>query len=396
VSDTGVGPEPIEPEHVHEDPHDHPDGAFAALSTPGRRMAHRPTRRGRGCLVALVAVVLLGVGVFAVGGTVVNKVKSLVGSAADYSGPGTGSVVIEVHSGDSASTIGQTLQSAGVVESVQAFTDAAQSDPRSRGIQVGYYAMKKQMKASAALAILVDPANLIQSRVLVPEGARVKDIVKAIVEHTKITEQQVRAALANPGSLGLPAQAHGKVEGYLFPATYSVVPGETAEELLRQMVAKAVAVDNSLGLSAQAARAGLTPAQVITVASILEYEGSRAQDYPKIARAIYNRLNIGMKLQSDATVAYANNLSGTVYTTDAERNNPSPYNTYVHAGLPPGPIGSPGVQTIEAALHPTAGPWLYWVVVNLRTGETVFSTTYAEHLRAVQRLQAYCQTSTAC
>jgi UPF0755 protein len=134
----------------------------------------------------------------------------------------------------------------------------------------------------------------------------------------------------------------------------------------------------------------------MTIASILEYEASRDQDYPKIAQAIYNRLHKGMALQSDATVAYANNLTGTVYTTDAQRQNPSPYNTYVHTGLPPGPIGSPGATTIRSALDPTPGPWLYWVVVNLRTGETRFSTTYAGHLADVAVLHQYCETSSAC
>jgi UPF0755 protein len=134
----------------------------------------------------------------------------------------------------------------------------------------------------------------------------------------------------------------------------------------------------------------------MTIASILEYEGSRDEDYPKIARAIYNRLDKGMALQSDATVAYANNLSGTVWTTQAERDNPSPYNTYVHTGLPPGPIGSPGEKTIEAALNPAEGPWIYWLVVNLKTGETRFNTTLEGHNQDKAVLQEYCSKSDAC
>ncbi|HWU31607.1 MAG TPA: endolytic transglycosylase MltG, partial [Marmoricola sp.] len=113
-------------------------------------------------------------------------------------------------------------------------------------------------------------------------------------------------------------------------------------------------------------------------------------DMNKVARVFYNRLAQGMLLQSDATVAFANNLSGTVWTTDAQRNNPSPYNTYVHKGLPPGPIDNPGLAAIQAALHPAAGPWLYFVPVNLKTGETVYSTTYADHQKAVAQLQAWC------
>lgn len=378
---------------------DLPETAHARPVMPrtGDRRAPKPARgRVRGCIPLLLVMILIVVGVFFAGGWAVDKVKSLLGDHPDYSGPGTSSVAFQVHPGDTSAAIGQNLQAAGVVKSVGAFTDAANANPRSRGIQVGYYELKLQMKAADALAILVDPKNLVQARVTIPEGYRVKDIVKAIAKHSTITASAVQAALSHPAALGLPAEAGGVVEGYLFPATYDVVPGETATQLLREMVAKTTEVETSLHVAAKAQALGFTPKQILTIASILEYEGSRNQDYPKIAQAIYNRLHQGMALQSDATVAYANHLEGTVYTTNAQRANPSPYNTYVHTGLPPGPIGSPGQKTIEAALNPTPGPWLYWVVVNLRTGETRFNTTYAGHLADVQLLHQYCQTSNAC
>ncbi|HET6165546.1 MAG TPA: endolytic transglycosylase MltG [Marmoricola sp.] len=369
----------------------------ATRSSGGGRRAERPAGgRRRGCLPMLLALVLVVAGLWFGGGWAVDKVKTLVGENPDYSGPGSGSVTIQVHEGDSAAAIGRTLKADGVVKSVGAFTDAAAADERSRTIQVGYYQMKKEMKASDALAILIDPKNLVQARVTIPEGYRVKDIVKAIAKKTDITAAQVDAALRNPKALGLPAEADGKVEGYLFPATYSVIPGETAKQLLTQMIAKTVQVQKDLGLKAKAEALGYTPEQIMTVASILEYEGSRDEDYPKIARAIYNRLDKGMALQSDATVAYANNLEGTVWTTQAQRANPSPYNTYVHTGLPPGPIGSPGEKTLEAALNPADGPWLYWLVVNLRTGETRFNTTLEGHNRDKAVLQEYCSKSDAC
>lgn len=364
-------------------------------SGAGRRRAVR-RRRFRGCLPLLVAILILGVGAWLGGGALVDKVKELAGSAPDYPGPGTGSVTVQVREGDSAAAIGRTLKAEGVVKSVDAFTDAAVADERSRGIQVGYYELKAEMKAADALAVLVDPENLIQARVTIPEGYRIKDIIPAIAKNTDITRAQVRAALAKPASLGLPPESGGEPEGYLFPATYSVAPDETARSLLRQMVAKTKEIEAELDIAAKAAELGFTPQQILTVASILEYEGSRDQDYPKIARAIYNRLEAGMRLQSDATVAYANDLEGTVWTTEEERRNPSPYNTYVHTGLPPGPIGSPGEKTIEAALNPADGPWIYWLVVNLRTGETRFNETYEGHLRDRDELHEYCQTSDAC
>jgi UPF0755 protein len=362
----------------------------------GRRAERRRRSRPGGCLPLLVVLAVVLVAVWFGGGAAVDKVKSMVGQDPDYSGPGTGSVTVQVHEGDSSAAIGRTLKEAGVVKSVGAFTDAAMADERSRTIQVGYYQLKKEMKASDALAVLVDPKNLIQARVTIPEGYRVKDIVKAIASKTDITADQVNAALKDTKALGLPPEAGGNVEGYLFPATYTVVPGETADQLLKQMVAKTVQVSTELNLKAKAEALGYTPEQILTIASILESEGSRAEDLPKIARAIYNRLDDGMALQSDATVNYANDKSGSVYTTAEDRQNPSPYNTYVHTGLPPGPIGAPGEKTIEAALNPADGNWLYWVTVNLKTGETRFNETYEGHLRDRELLREYCKTSDAC
>lgn len=317
------------------------------------------------------------------------------GSAPDYAGEGHGDVVVQVKSGDSAAAIGRALKAAGVVESVDAFVKAAANDPAAAGIQPGSYKMHLQMSSAAALKILDDTANVIRGGVLVTPGMKVSDVISAITANSKLTREQVVAALSHPGALGLPAWAHGDVEGFLGPATYTVAPGESATQVIRRMVAAAVDTYTSLDLETRAAKVGLTPEQVVTVASILEKEARRSQDFPKVARAIYNRLKITMPLQSDATVAYANKLSGAIWTTPAQRNNASPYNTYQHTGLPPGPINSPGRTTLNAALSPAAGPWLYWVVVNLQTGETVFSTTFAEHQLAIQQFQQYCQTQSA-
>jgi UPF0755 protein len=244
--------------------------------------------------------------------------------------------------------------------------------------------------------VLVNPQNLIQSTVTVPEGSRVKSIVAAILKHTDLKRADLQAALHHPSRIGLPAEAKGNPEGYLYPATYVVPPNVTAVQLLQQMVAKTVSVEQSLGIAAKAKALGYTAEQILTLASILEYEASRTVDYPKVARAIYNRLDIGMALQSDATVAYANNKTGSLYTSARERQIDSPYNTYKYPGLPPGPIGSPGETTIKAALNPSSGNQLFWVVVNLKTGETRYAHTYAQHLRNVALFRKYCTTSDAC
>ena len=352
-------------------------------------------RRGRGCIPVLIVLVVLGGLAWFGGRFVYDEISSRLGPAPDYAGPGTGKVLYEVRSGATSVDIGRELKAKNVVKSVDAFNEAAREDEKSRNIQVGYYQLQKQMKAEDALEVLVNPDNLIQSLVVVPEGARVRQIVKTIVAKTDITKKAVTAALDNPKAIGLPASAKGNPEGYLFPATYTVPPKQNAVGLIKQMVAKSVEVEQSLDLETRAAEVNLTPEQVLTVASILEYEANKSEDYPKVARVLYNRLAEGMPLQLDSTVSYVSQREGDVYTTAEERANPSAYNTYQHTGLPPGPIGSPGEETIGAALSPAKGDWLYFVP-DYEDDTTRFSETFEEHQKWVAKLAAYCRKSEDC
>jgi UPF0755 protein len=150
------------------------------------------------------------------------------------------------------------------------------------------------------------------------------------------------------------------------------------------------------GLAAASAKLGYTPEQILTVASILEYEANRSQDYPKVARVLYNRLQRGLPLQLDSTVAYVSGRSGDVWTTAAERGDNSEYNTYKHTGLPPGPIGSPGDQTVEAALHPAAGNWLYFLP-DFENNTTLFYDKDGPKRQAdLQRIKDYCVKTQKC
>ncbi len=161
------------------------------------------------------------------------------------------------------------------------------------------------------------------------------------------------------------------------------------------MVTKTKQVERSLDLKQKAGAVNLDPQQVLTVASILQYEANRSVDYPKVARVIYNRLNKDMALQLDSTVSYTSGRTGDVWTTAGERASSSAYNTYQNTGLPPGPIGSPGAETIKAALNPADGDWLYFVP-DFANKTTLFTSSYAQHLKNVAKAKKYCQTHDSC
>jgi len=358
---------------------------------PGRRRAEKPARKPWARrIVALVVVAALLFGAFKAYQFAADRFFS---SAEDYTGQGSGDVTVEIPSGAGGQQIATILKEAGVVKSAEAFYQLSLQDNRFQAVQAGFFALRKQMSADAALGALVDTSNRVQSTVTIPEGARLDQVVDIVASNTDITAAQLNAVLDDPAELDLPVVAQGNPEGYLFPATYEVPPGTTAVQLLQQMTAKTVAVAQDLDISTRAKALGYTGEEILTVASILEYEANNEEDYAKVARVLYNRLDDGMPLQLDSTVSYVSGRKGDVFTTEDERNAESAYNTYQNAGLPPGPIGSPGEKTIEAALNPADGTWLYFVAVNLETGETVFSNTFAEHNRAVAQLQAYCRTA---
>jgi UPF0755 protein len=227
------------------------------------------------------------------------------------------------------------------------------------------------MRSSDAVSALLEDGNRQVSRVTLKEGVRAADVPKLVAAKTKIPEADLRAALKVPAALGLPAEAKGDPEGWLFPATYDVQPGTTARDLLHQMVAKTVKELDDLGVAPAQRRAFLIKA------SLVQAEAKLAPDFPKIARVLENRLAKGMRLQLDTTVHYATK-NFKVATTTKETQVNSPYNTYLVPGLPVGPIGNPGVQAFKAVLNPTPGPWLYFVAVNPDTGETKYGTTAAE------------------
>lgn len=302
----------------------------------------------------------------------------------DYSGQGSGKVVVLVPRGADGQAIADLLATKDVVKSAQAFYEAAVADQRSAQIRPGAYKLHRHMAAAAALDALLDKRNRTEPAVTVIEGARIGQIVQAIVDNSNIERSALTALLDHPQKLGLPRSANGNPEGYLYPATYPVEPGMTALELLTTMVEQTKKVAAQLDIADRAKAVGLTYEQVLTMASIVEYEAQYDADYPKVARVLFNRLHKGMALQLDSTVTYVSKRQGDVWTTPEERADPSLYNTYRHTGLPPGPIGAAGEQAIEAVLHPAKGDWLFFF--SDKKGHVVFNTTYKSHTADCQRI----------
>ena len=229
-----------------------------------------------------------------------------------------------------------------------------------------------------------------QVKVTIPEGLRLSQIVAYLGAKSGISASAYQAILKNPAQLHLPTYANGKPEGYLFPATYDVVPHESALGVLSGMVQQFDAEAAQLNLATAARHVHLSEGQVIIMASLVEAEGGRLTDYPKIARVIYNRIAQDIPLQLDSTVLYGLNKYG-IIASDAELTSTSRYNTYKYKGLPPGPIDSPGAAAIQAVLNPAPGNWIYFVTVNPKTGETLFTASQAQFAQYRAELQQYLQ-----
>jgi UPF0755 protein len=345
-------------------------------SAPPPGPPRRPRRRRFRWLAPLIAAAVFLIPA-AIGGAYAFSFYMSKYHPADYSGAGTGRIVVQVPSGSSPTSLGPELVNLGVVASARAFVLAAEHSSNPNGLLPGFYGMKLHMRAAQAYALLLNPKNLVQVTITIPEGWRVSQIVAYLGAKSGIPAASYSKALANPGQLDLPSAAGGKPEGYLFPATYEVQPHETATGVLAGMVQRFDQEAAAVNLPAAAKQVHLTEAQVITMASLVEAEGGRTSDYPKIARVIYNRLAQGIPLQLDSTVLYGLNTYG-IIASDSQLTSKSPYNTYKFKGLTPGPIDSPGDAAIKAVLHPATGNWIYFVTVNPKTGETLFTNSQSQ------------------
>lgn len=362
---------------------------FDEAPLPSRRSTRvsKRVRRRRRTVVFFIVLALFAVVVF----FVVQTVKPMLGGfkAEDYPGPGAGSVQVVVPEGSSARSVATELRTEDVVASEQAFLDALSAANGTGSLQPGSFEMRKQMKASDAVTVLLSNDAAKVHYAAVAQNLRLGETLDILAKSTGIAKGDFEKLANDPKAFGLPAKAKN-LEGYLSPGEYRFAIDHDAKAILTEMVD---------ATKANLAKAGVTdPAEqfrVLTIASIIEFEGNEA-NYANISGAIENRINnpngeTGGRLESDATVAYGLGIK-TYNITDAQKaDKKNLYNTFANPGLPVGPIGSPAADAIEAAAHPASNPYYFWVTVNLKTGETLYATTYAEHLKNVAQYTAWCK-----
>ncbi|MFE6970310.1 endolytic transglycosylase MltG [Isoptericola sp. NPDC057653] len=346
-------------------------------SAAGRRAAAKRKRRRRQRTAVILVIVLAFVGAGAY--LLWDRMDSLVGDLPfigsqneDYPGPGGDPVEVVIPEGATGGKMGAVLFDAGVVASAGAFSDAFSQNPAAAGIQPGTYQLQAEMKASDAVAALVKNEKL-QINVTIPEGYTVDQIVKRVASVTTITEDELEAVLKKPKSIDLPKQADGNVEGWLFPKTYTVQPGDDATTLLSSMVAQTAKELDDLGVDKSDWQDVLNKASLVEKEAPEGYRG-------EVARVIENRLDRGSPLGLDAINAYGLGKPADQITKSEFADGSDPYNSRKNTGLPPTPIANPGQASVEAVLDPPAGDWNWYVTVNLDTGKTKFTDNYNEFL----------------
>lgn len=356
-----------------------------------RTHARAPKKKRRaGCLVGLIIVLAVIGGIAAGGVWVWNIYGDRISEALGWGEPkdwepgiATGEVLVTVKSGDTGGPVSTALFEAGVTKTEDVFYDYLVKEDPTFTFYPGVYKLQEKMTAEAALAALKDDANKLENTVSMAEGGTIVSALPAMAETLGLPLADFEAAVADPSAYGVDAQ---NLEGWLFPAVYTFDPEVTATQVIQRMV------DRTRESLAAAGVPDADAERILTIASIIQREG-RTDDFAKVSRVIQNRLDIDMKLQMDSTAQYGyGSLHEGVVSSSAEAlEDPNPWNTYVNVGLPVTPIASPNDAAIDAAMHPADGPWIYFVTIDLSTGETQFSETYEEHQAGIEKWRSWCR-----
>ena len=276
-------------------------------------------------------------------------------------------VAISIPTGAFGAEIGHILETAGVVASSESFFRAAVGNPKAGSIAPGTHKLNLKISGSEALKQLLDPKRIVDL-IKISEGAWNNEIF-AQMSATQIWSESPKASAK---LVKLPVGIKS-LEGVLFPAQYSFAEGTTQVDALQSMVNKFNQVIAEIDFIDPEGK--LSSQQLVTVASLVQAEGD-TKDFAQISRVIRNRLAAGMPLQLDSTVHYLKATRGQIYLSMKSTKLKSPYNTYQNYGLPPAPIGNPGLAALKAAVAPATGDWLFFITV--APGDTRFTKSYSE------------------
>jgi UPF0755 protein len=342
------------------------------------RASPRRRRRLFVTLSVLLSLGLIGTAVVAINYDTI-RAQYLKLTLLDFEGPGEGEVVIRIEEGEDGLVITQKLLDAGVIRDFDSFYRHLIEN--SAVFYPGSFMMRLQMSNQSALEVLSNSANAMTYRVTIPEGYRAVQIFSELSKITGIPAGEFESVAEDLSGLGIPDAAL-TIEGYLFPATYNFDTDATAREIIETMVERMkqelIRFDVPVGKWHE----------LLILASIVQREAKLEQDFYKVSRVFANRIELGMKLETDPTISYS--YSGKdMSELSRQKQIEHGYNTYLIQGLPPGPIASPGALAIEATLNPVAGDWLFFVTINLESGETKFSKTLAEHEKWVVFLRQW-------
>ncbi len=355
-------------------------------SETGRISGKEIWLRARSAFAVLLSVGVLVGGVTFVAGRV-EEAWMEFRTAEDYVGTGVDPVEVTIASGTTLSQIADILVQHDVIKTAKAFDREAAANADSKNIQAGRYKLKTQLPAKLALAMLLDKKNIERDYMTLAEGQRMDQSVAQLAKSTKLPAEDFEALLKKWKKLGLPKWAKKSAEGFIYPDTYEVPQAPKASTMLKMTTDAFKKKIKEIDFEKKAGELKVDPYDAVIVASIIEKEVFREEDRPKVARVIYNRLKIGRELGMDSTSIYASWREGLEQTN---YNLDSPYNTRVNKGLPPTPINSPGKAALEAAVNPAKGTWIYFVTVDLETGETEFGTTEAEFEASRAKYKAWC------
>ncbi len=360
-------------------------------------------RRQRGMAVLIASLVLIIGGLGYIGFRLLGG-----GNTLDYEGQGNGvTQLVQVPEGSSMGELAPELAEKNVVKTPEAFSSAANSNPRASQIKPGFYRLQEEMSAKSAVEALLDDANMVDL-LDVHGGATLLDVnvlggdvrfgIYSLISQVSCKEGgcvsaeelEKIAATVDPAELGAPdwaveeVRARGedpkRIEGLIAPGQYVLDPNMDAQEILTDLISRSTKKYNDTNIVDRAQAIGLKPYELLTAASLVERE-SPAGEFDKVARVILNRLDEPMRLELDSTVNYG--LEDVeLATTDEDRNRETPWNTYAKDGLPDSPIASPSEEAIQAMENPAEGNWLFFVTVDDK-GTTVFTDNYDEHLANV-------------